>query len=107
MPKSTGSDWRRGGILAVHISNRSLNLEPVTRGLARYLGWQARMVVIVKDLLDEDQGESNSRWVLLTEKRETFTHSKIRDTLVGWSTSKDPVIVWTDDFASLWPILRF
>ncbi len=96
-----------GGILAVHISNRSLNLEPVTRGLARYLGWQARMVVIVKDLLDEDQGESNSRWVLLTEKRETFTHSKIRDTLVGWSTSKEPVIVWTDDFASLWPILRF
>jgi spermidine synthase len=96
-----------GGILAVHISNRSLNLEPVTRGLARYLGWQARMVVIVKDLLEEDQGESNSRWVLLTEQPETFAYSKIRDTLVGWSTSKDPVIVWTDDFASLWPILRF
>ena len=57
-----------GGILAVHISNRSLNLEPVTRGLARYLGWQARMVLIVKDLLEEDQGESNSRWVLLTEQ---------------------------------------
>jgi hypothetical protein len=96
-----------GGILAVHISNRSLNLEPVTRGLARYLGWEARMVVVVKDLLDEDEGESNSRWVLLTQNRETFTHSKIRDTLVGWSTAKDPVIVWTDDFASLWPILRF
>jgi hypothetical protein len=96
-----------GGILAVHISNRSLNLEPVTRGLARYLGWQARMVVVVKDLLDEDEGESNSRWVLLTEKRETFTHSKIRDTMVGWSTANDPVILWTDDFASLWPILRF
>ncbi len=96
-----------GGILALHISNRSLNLEPVTRGLAKYLGWQARMVVIAKDLLDEDKGESNSRWVLLTEKRETFTHSKVRDTLVGWSTSKDPVITWTDDFASLWPILRF
>jgi hypothetical protein len=96
-----------GGILAVHISNRSLNLEPVTRGLARYLGWEARMVVVVKDLLDEHEGESNSRWVLLTQNRETFTHSKIRDTLVGWSTAKDPVIVWTDDFASLWPILRF
>lgn len=96
-----------GGILALHISNRSLNLEPVTRGLAKYLGWQARMVVIAKDLLDEDKGESNSRWVLLTEKRETFTHSKVRDTMVGWSTSKEPVITWTDDFASLWPILRF
>jgi hypothetical protein len=96
-----------GGIIALHISNRSLDLEPVTRGLARYLGWQARMVVVARDLLDEDKGESSSRWVLLTEKRETFTHSKIRDTILGWSTSKDPVITWTDDFASLWPILRF
>jgi hypothetical protein len=96
-----------GGIVALHISNRALNLEPVTRGLARYLGWQARMVVVARDLLDEDKGESSSRWVLLTEKRETFTHSKIRDTILGWSTSKEPVITWTDDFASLWPILRF
>lgn len=96
-----------GGILALHISNRALDLEPVTRGLARYLGWQARMVVVARDLLDEDRGESSSRWVLLTEKRETFTQSKIRDTILGWSTSKDPVITWTDDFASLWPILRF
>ena len=96
-----------GGIIALHISNRALDLEPVTRGMARYLGWQARMVVVVKDLLDEDKGESGSRWVLLTEKRETFTHSKIRDTMLGWGTSKDPVITWTDDFASLWPILRF
>ncbi len=96
-----------GGILALHISNRALDLEPVTRGLARYLGWQARMVLVAKDLLDEDKGESNSRWVLVTEKRETFAHSKIRDTILGWSTSKDPVITWTDDFASLWPILKF
>jgi len=75
--------------------------------MARYLGWQARMVVIVKDLLDEDKGESGSRWVLLTERRETFTNSKIRDTILGWSNSPEPVITWTDDFASLWPILRF
>jgi hypothetical protein len=96
-----------GGILALHISNRALDLGPVTRGLARYLGWQARMVLVAKDLLDEDKGESNSRWVLVTEKRETFAQSKIRDTILGWSTSKDPVITWTDDFASLWPILKF
>lgn len=96
-----------GGIIALHISNRSLDLEPVTRGLARYLGWQARMVVVARDLLDEDTGESSSRWVMLTERRETFANSKIRDTILGWSSSKEPVITWTDDFASLWPMLRF
>ena len=96
-----------GGILALHISNRSLNLEPVTRGLARYLGWQAHLVAVSADLIDDNKGESGSRWVLMAEKQETFSHSKVRDTFPGWNTSKDPVILWTDDFASLWPILRF
>lgn len=96
-----------GGFLALHISNRSLNLEPVARGLARHLGWPARMVVVAPDLLDENRnGESGSRWVLLTEMRATFTQSKIRDTMLGWSSSKDPVIEWTDDYSSLWPILK-
>lgn len=97
-----------GGILALHISNRSLDLEPVTRGLARYLGWKARMIVVAADLIDDNtNGESGSRWVLLTQNSETFSKARIRDTMIGWSTSRDPVITWTDDFASLWPILRF
>ncbi len=96
-----------GGILALHISNRALNLEPVARGLAKYLGWQAHMVAVAADLIDDNKGESGSRWVLLAERQETFAHSKVRDTFLGWSTSREPVILWTDDFASLWPILRF
>jgi hypothetical protein len=106
-----GEIYRRhlapGGILALHISNRSLNLEPVARGLARSLGWQARMVVVAADIIDDNQGESGSRWVLMTEKAETFAHSKVRDTFAGWNNPREPVILWTDDFASLWPILRF
>ena len=96
-----------GGILALHISNRSLNLEPVTRGLAQHLGWKAHMVVVAADLIDDNRGESGSRWVMMAEKQETFAHSKVRDTFLGWSSAPDPVILWTDDFASLWPILRF
>jgi hypothetical protein len=96
-----------GGILALHISNRSLNLEPVTRGLAQYLGWRAHLIAVAADLIDDNQGESGSRWVLMAEKQETFEHSKVRDTFAGWGTSQEPVILWTDDFASLWPILRF
>ena len=92
-----------GGILALHISNRSINLEPVTRGLAKHLGWQARMVV---GLADPKIGESSSRWVLLTEKRETFENTNIRDTILGWGGPKEPVVYWTDDFASPWPLIR-
>ena len=92
-----------GGILALHISNRSLDLEPVARGMARHLGWQVRMVIALED---PEAGESNSRWVLMTEKLETFQNSKVRDTILGWSRPGQPTITWTDDFASLWPILR-
>ena len=97
-----------GGILALHISNLSLDLEPIARGMARYLGWQARMVVVSPALLDSNpNNESNSRWVLLAADRETFAKAKIRDSMVGWSTNTiAPSITWTDDFASLWPILK-
>ena len=95
---------RPGGILALHISNRSLDLEPVARGMAQHLGWQARMVIALED---PEAGESNSRWVLMTEKAATFQNSKVRDTILGWSRPGQPTITWTDDFASLWQILRF
>jgi hypothetical protein len=58
-------------------------------------------------LTDPDAGESNSRWVLMTEKPETFQNSKVRDTIIGWSRPGQPTITWTDDFASLWQVLRF
>jgi hypothetical protein len=93
-----------GGILALHISNRSLDLEPVARGMAQHLGWRARMVIA---LADAERGENNSRWVLLTEKLETFQNSKIRDTILGWSAPGQPTLAWSDDFASLWQILRW
>jgi len=93
-----------GGILALHISNKALDLEPVTRGIAQHLGWRVRMVIA---LTDAETGENSSRWVLLAEKLETFQNSKIRDTILGWGAPGQQTITWTDDFASLWHILRF
>ena len=92
-----------GGILALHISNRSLDLEPVARGLAQHLGWSARMVI---GLFDSNIGESNSRWVVLAEKAETLEKYRIRETLLGLSGPRRSIITWTDDFASLWHVLR-
>src|SRR6202034_3979023 len=49
-----------GGVLALHISNRVLDLDPVARGVALYLGWSA--VQIISDD-DSQTGESSSTWV--------------------------------------------
>jgi hypothetical protein len=85
-----------GGVLALHISNRVLNLDPVARGMARYLGWTA--VQVISDD-DPKTGESSSTWVLISERPGLVEQS------YPWS-NRAP-IVWTDDFASLWQVLKF
>ena len=84
------------GVLALHISNRTLNLDPVARGMASYLGWSAEKIVS-KD--DPKTGESSSTWVLLTSKHDLLYRTS------NWS-SRAPIL-WTDDFASLWHVLTF
>jgi hypothetical protein len=93
---------RSGGVLALHISNRALNLDPVARGMARYLGWTAVQIISGDD---PATGESSSRWVLLTSNQDFLERAGLAHQLSGWS--RRPPIVWTDDFASLWHVLNF
>jgi hypothetical protein len=89
-----------GGMLALHISNRVLDLDPVARGVALHLGWSA--VQIISDD-DSQTGESSSTWVLISERPGLVEHS------YPWNIrgSNRAPIVWTDDFASLWQVLKF
>jgi spermidine synthase len=91
-----------GGVLALHISNRALNLDPVARGMARYLGWTAVQIVSEDD---PATGESSSRWVLLTSNQNFLERTGLVHHFSEWS-SRAP-ITWTDDFASLWHVLKF
>ncbi|HUQ94076.1 MAG TPA: fused MFS/spermidine synthase [Bryobacteraceae bacterium] len=77
------------GLLLMHISNRTLNLEPVVRGLARQMGYRA----------------------MLLDSPSDPTHSVFRSTWMELSPEQQPsggtkAVLWTDDFASLWSILR-
>jgi spermidine synthase len=91
-----------GGVLALHISNRALNLDPVARGMARYLGWTAVQIISGDQ---PETGESSSRWVLITSNRDFLERAGLAHHLSGWS--RRPPITWTDDFASLWHVLTF
>lgn len=55
-----------GGVLALHISNRALNLDPVARGMANYLGWSARQIISGDE---PATGETSSRWVVMTSNQ--------------------------------------
>lgn len=92
---------RPDGILAVHISNRYLNLQPVLEGEVRATQKIARVV----DTEDDDtQDVFGATWVLITSpatgfKGEALSNSAPLD-------SQKTVRLWTDDYSNLFKILK-
>lgn len=92
-----------GGLLAVHITNRFLDLAPVLAGAAS----QSGMSVVIRD--DDapavaGQPRIPSRWVVLA--RDPARLDLLRQT-PGWRPlPAEPAVRWTDDYSSLLPLLR-
>jgi len=94
------------GILAVNISNRSLDLEPVLGRLAQSLGFQS--ILIHAQETDELHGILPSTWVLLTRYRELAQNPIIRDVTRPLELlPAGNIPAWTDDFSSLFSIVRW
>jgi spermidine synthase len=89
---------RPGGILAIHISNRYLDLEPVVRAAATALGLDSA-VIHSKPSEDRDPEASSSTWVLLAPDRETLAGSAIA--AAADKSETRTVRLWTDDFSNL------
>ncbi len=91
-------------IIAIHITNRYLNLRPVCRGLAEY----AKLDGCIVRNERKDNGCSPSTWVLLTNNR-VFLDQTVPS--VGFNygplfNKKIDRILWTDDFTTLINILH-
>lgn len=92
-----------GGLLAVHITNRFLDLRPVLAGAAAHAGMTA---VIRDDNAPAVAGQPRipSRWVVLA--RDPARLDLLRQT-PGWEPlPTSPAVHWTDDDSSLLPLLR-
>jgi spermidine synthase len=89
------------GILAVHISNRYLDLEPVLEGETHATQKIARVV----DTEDDDtQGVFGATWVLVTSPASGFAGEELSNSAaIG---SKRSVRLWTDDYSNLYRILK-
>jgi hypothetical protein len=92
------------GILAVHISNHFLNLEPVVTGLAHDCG--LHFAVIDHDAKPEQWWIYSSTWVLLARNEKILDLQFIRDASKSSSGSGRANTLWTDDYSSLFQILR-
>lgn len=93
------------GLLALHISNRFVKLEPICLALAEAFDCQA---IQIYNRSDNDAGTLSSTWVILTHNRDWSLDPDIVDATTDWTKQeKQNKVLWTDDFASLWEVLRW
>jgi hypothetical protein len=98
------------GVLAYHISNRHLDLEPVLTNLARdpKLGEGPTLdvkhgglaAIVGSDREAKEPGKTTSTWVLLSRDRANF--GKLADAK-NWEPLRERAGVgtWTDDFSNI------
>ena len=92
---------RPDGILAVHISNRYLNLQPVLEGEVHATQKIARVV----DTEDDDtQDVFGATWVLITSPETGFKGEALSNSTP--LDSQKTVRLWTDDYSNLFKILK-
>jgi len=92
-----------GGIIAFHISNRHVDLEPPIALLATSAGMQARHVY---SLANEARGEYTATWMLLTDNAAFFQQPELVSHAF-YPETLDGLRPWTDDFSSLLPVLHW
>jgi tetratricopeptide (TPR) repeat protein len=96
---------KTNGILAFHISNGHLNLEPVVLNLARHFNYES---AIIEYSPPRDQWWNQlSTWVLLSRNEELIKSPAIRESTRPAQADSGRVPLWTDDFASLFQIIRW
>ena len=91
------------GVLAVHISNRYMDLEPVVSQSMTEIGWSG---IKVDDDGDEEPFYSASTWTLLSHDPTFFDHANFKSSGVFALKPKPGFRGWTDDFSNLITILR-
>ena len=96
-----------GGMLAFHISNRCLDLEPVLLDLAR----DASLISRVRDEGEVDatekaNGKEPSQWVIMV-RRQAELGKIARDSRWVQLRGNPERRVWTDDFSNLLSIFRW
>jgi spermidine synthase len=92
-----------GGILAFHISNQHVDLEPEIALLAHAAGMEVRRV---SSFENPQLGEFTATWMLLTEGGDFFAQPEVARVV------REPALsltarLWTDDYSSLLPLLHW
>ncbi len=92
-----------GGVVAFHISNQHVNLEPAIALLAQNAGMQAMRV---SSPAHDDRGEFSASWVLVSSDAAFFAQPEVA-AAARPAKSQPGLRLWTDDYSSLLPLLQW
>ena len=90
-----------GGVIAVHISNRSVDLIQVVLRQSERLGTSYAII----NHNDPQSGRLLSRWMLLTDNRE-FLQAPAVYAATRWVNPNPKLKIWTDDHTNLMSVVR-
>lgn len=90
---------RSDGVLAIHISNRYLDLRPVLLDCGGVDGvWP-----LLFERLRTGPEVQECTWVLLSRDESLAQDQRVKAAQTAWPAGK--ALVWTDDFNSVWPLI--
>ena len=97
---------RPDGLLAFHVTNRYLDLEPVVAGVARSLGLVGLTQTHRVSAVEERSGARSSHWIVLARTRRALgplAHDR------RWRPleSRPGLPVWTDQFSNILDVVSF
>ena len=87
------------GVIAFHVSNRHLNLEPVVASLAKEFGFTSWVVTNQEE--DKAWWTYFSDWMLVTKNKAFLNHQLIWDNAYEPDDPPEDFRLWTDDYSSL------
>ena len=89
------------GILAVHISNRYLDLWPVTARLAESF---RRECLLMRNPLDLEKHYHTAYWVLVSDNHAFLSRMRLSEAALN-RTPRPSIPLWTDQFSNLLQVL--
>jgi hypothetical protein len=90
----------RDGILAIHVTSAFVDLIPILRRIAEEAGVGC---VHIRDGQNVQRGIQYSDWVLMTNNRTFLAHPDVASRSIRMPR---PGPLWTDDFSSLFEVLK-
>jgi hypothetical protein len=95
-------------VIALHISNRNVDLKRIAAGLAQRLNLYATLITVEAD----DALHPKSDWVLMSRSPSLLRIPEVRAAGAPLIKNTDffapppPAPVWTDDFSNVWQVLE-